>query len=473
MDDGFWEEIGLGDLIDGHHAKIGTPVGTTLRDAHAGGVGVMESVPASDSESIVDEDAISRRMVLVCGTSTIHMPHGCIQDKIIHEVWGPFWSGISIFDLLNEILESMKQDEGSPFIAALTNDIHILPDFHDPFHEVKRKREKRKETKDTTESRSWITSSTPSRGSRASEERYVGRGGSESTKPAPAYRKESGSQTNNFSSTPLIARSNTDRRPTAVSDAAGNDGKRLAQAAVDGHSAASQPSSGYQPTWGGVPGQVSMADIVKMGRPQSKVSNIPNTSHRTVGINQNHDQAPPPYGASHHNMQFSDDHSKVPEVHHKPRDYSSQNLSANAEWPSIEQPSAASQPSVSDPPTNSVLHPDPSNASFDRIDNQTQTDKSEEADDRANEDLGSCLSSRKLPEDNADSASLYDYDPYRYQHQNHTFDHSQDEDVNASVSSVAANLQQLNVKDYRGLPSDGSSPSLVFPDHLQVQAADC
>lgn len=38
--------------------------------------------------------------------------------------------GISIFDLLNEILESMKQDEGSPFIAALTNDIHILPDFH-------------------------------------------------------------------------------------------------------------------------------------------------------------------------------------------------------------------------------------------------------------------------------------------------------------------------------------------------------
>lgn len=30
----------------------GTPVGTALIDAHAGGVGVMESVPASDSESI-------------------------------------------------------------------------------------------------------------------------------------------------------------------------------------------------------------------------------------------------------------------------------------------------------------------------------------------------------------------------------------------------------------------------------------
>ncbi|MCD9560750.1 hypothetical protein HAX54_019541 [Datura stramonium] len=195
-DDGFWEEIGLGDLVDGHHAKIGrsvafpghalgsgltlhaakelglmagTPVGTALIDAHAGGVGVMESVPASDSESIVDEDAISRRMVLVCGTSTCHM--AVSRTKLfIPGVWGPFWSAmvpeywlteggqsatgslldhiienhvasphlanraasrrISIFDLLSEILESMKQDEGSPFIAALTSDIHILPDFH-------------------------------------------------------------------------------------------------------------------------------------------------------------------------------------------------------------------------------------------------------------------------------------------------------------------------------------------------------
>ncbi|KAF3647527.1 putative 3-isopropylmalate dehydratase-like [Capsicum annuum] len=425
MDDGFWEEIGLGDLIDGHHAKIGRSVAFP---GHVLGLGLTLNAAK----------AYGARMWY------FHNPHAtwlypgqnyswslgtflvsALLDHIIeNHVASPHLANraasrrISIFDLLNEILETMKQDEGSPFIAALTNDIHILPDFHDPFHEVKSKREKRKETKDTTESRSWITSSTPSRGSRASEERYVGRGGS-------------------------------DRRPTAVSDAAGNDGKRLAKAAVDGHSAASKPSSGYQPTWGGVPGQVSMADIVKMGMPQSKVSSIPNTSHRTVGINQNHDQAPPPYGASHHNMQFSDDHLKVPEVHHKPRDYSSQNLSANAEWPSIEQPSAASQPSVSEPPTNSMLHPDPSNASFDRIDNQTQMDESEEADDRANEDLGSCLSGRKLPKDNGDSASLV------LASSSHPYVVSIYEAVNASVSSVAANLQQLNVKDYRGLPSDG------------------
>ncbi|XP_049393761.1 uncharacterized protein LOC125858120 isoform X2 [Solanum stenotomum] len=381
-----------------------------------------------------------------------------------------------------KMVQSLKEIVNCPEaeIYAMLKECNMDPNeavnrllTQDPFHEVKSKREKRKEIKDPTESRSWITSSTPSRGSRAGGERYVGRGGSESTKPAPAYRKESGSQTNNFSSTPLIAGSNTDRRPTAISYATGNDSKRLAPAAVDGHSAASQPSSGYQPTWGGVPGQVSMADIVKMGRPQSKVPSVPKISDRTVGVNQNHEQAPPPYGASHSNMQFSDDYSTVPEVHQEPRDYSSQNLSANDEWPSIEQPSAAIQPAVSEPPTNSVLHPDPSNMSFDRVDHQTQMDESQEADESANEDLDSSLSSRKLQEDNADGTSLYDNDPYRYQHQNHTFDHPQVEDVNVSVSSVASNLQQLNVKDAAGLPSDGDSPSVVIPDHLQVQTADC
>ncbi|XP_027071012.2 uncharacterized protein [Coffea arabica] len=196
-DDQFWEEIGLGDLVDGHHAKIGrsvafpghalgcgltidsakelgllagTPVGTSMIDAHAGGVGVMESKAGSDPESKeTDVEAICRRMVLVCGTSTCHM--AVSHTKLfIPGVWGPFWSGmvpeywlteggqsatgalldyvienhvasphlvksaasrrISIFELLNEILETMRHELGSPFLAALTNDTHVLPDFH-------------------------------------------------------------------------------------------------------------------------------------------------------------------------------------------------------------------------------------------------------------------------------------------------------------------------------------------------------
>ncbi|KAM1264355.1 hypothetical protein ACFX2J_034174 [Malus domestica] len=71
-DDDLLEEIVLGDLVDGHHAKIrcrvafpshltstaakelglvaGIPVETSLIDAHMGVVGLLESVPITDSE---------------------------------------------------------------------------------------------------------------------------------------------------------------------------------------------------------------------------------------------------------------------------------------------------------------------------------------------------------------------------------------------------------------------------------------
>ncbi|KAK1366831.1 FGGY carbohydrate kinase domain-containing protein [Heracleum sosnowskyi] len=196
-DDEFWEEIGLGDLMEGHHTKIGRsvafpghalgsglttdaaheldllagiPVGTSLIDAHAGGVGVMESVPEADSKSEEgDANALGQRMVLVCGTSTCHM--AVSRSKLfIPGVWGPYWSAmvpeywlseggqsatgalldhiienhvasphlanraasqsISPFQLLNKILESLMHDLASPFLAALTSDLHVLPDFH-------------------------------------------------------------------------------------------------------------------------------------------------------------------------------------------------------------------------------------------------------------------------------------------------------------------------------------------------------
>ncbi|KAM5553919.1 hypothetical protein ABKV19_025916 [Rosa sericea] len=196
-DDDFWEEIGLGDLVEGHHAKIGRsvafpghplgsgltstaakelglvagiPVGTSLIDAHAGGVGVLESVPSSDSQpKESDIEALCHRMVLVCGTSTCHMIVS--QKKLfIPGVWGPYWSAmvpeqwlteggqsatgalldyiienhvasphlanraasqrISVFELLNKILETTMHELKRPFLASLTEDIHVLPDFH-------------------------------------------------------------------------------------------------------------------------------------------------------------------------------------------------------------------------------------------------------------------------------------------------------------------------------------------------------
>lgn len=57
------------------------------------------------------------------------------------------------------------------------------------------------------------------------------------------------------------------------------DEKKASSLMADGNLSASQPSTGYQPAWVGAHGQKSMADIVKMGRPQIKASSTPSSSH--------------------------------------------------------------------------------------------------------------------------------------------------------------------------------------------------
>lgn len=48
------------------------------------------------------------------------------------------------------------------------------------------------------------------------------------------------------------------------------------------------------------------------------------------------------------------------------------------------------------------------------------------------------------------------------------------EHVIGHVTSVTADLQQLSIqKEDRGLSPEDNGPSVVIPDHLQVQSADC
>uniref|UniRef100_A0A453NIJ1 Carbohydrate kinase FGGY C-terminal domain-containing protein n=1 Tax=Aegilops tauschii subsp. strangulata TaxID=200361 RepID=A0A453NIJ1_AEGTS len=145
-------------------------VGTSLIDAYAGGLGVMESVPDAELKAdMFDEEAICHRMVLVCGTSTCHMVVS--KNKLfIPGVWGPFLSAMipefwltecgqsatgalldyivqnhaaapllanqaasqsmSIYELMNKILLSMAHEQNMSFPSALSQDTHVLPDFH-------------------------------------------------------------------------------------------------------------------------------------------------------------------------------------------------------------------------------------------------------------------------------------------------------------------------------------------------------
>lgn len=199
----------------------------------------------------------------------------------------------------------------------------------------------------------------------------------------------------------------------------------------DGILSSSQPSSGFQSAWLGVPGQVSMADIVKMGRPQPKASTMTNSSMHSG----NHQNVPaPPSGAFHHNLPLSQDHgSKVSELHSDIGVVSSQ----DDEWPSIEQPPAASLSSVVEAPVDSGIYADSSNLSVDRTNQRlkSQFDEVQVAEDDPAETLDqnyiapASVSGRNMQEDDSAGVSGFDNNLYKdmtsYQPHGHAFEHSE------------------------------------------------
>ncbi|WOG89702.1 hypothetical protein DCAR_0208940 [Daucus carota subsp. sativus] len=207
----------------------------------------------------------------------------------------------SIPPAARKIVQSLKEIVNRPEleIYATLKDSHMDPDeavnrllSQDPFREVKSKRDKKKENKDSAESRSRSGSNTSNRGARSGTDRYVGRGGStqfSSSDSGPphgkvAYRKENGTNpyTSSSSTAPGGSAHRTFQHPPAPSDFVADEKKASTLSRADGNLSASQPSTGYQPAWVGAHGQKSMADIVKMGKPQSKVSSTPTSSHYSV-----------------------------------------------------------------------------------------------------------------------------------------------------------------------------------------------
>ncbi len=188
-DQDYFDAIGLGDLVDGDARRIGadiadvgqpqgkglsalaadelglitgTPVGVSMIDAHAGGIGVLGA--QVDTEESIDFD---QRLALIGGTSSCHMAVAP-EARFIDGVWGPYHSamvpglwlteggqsttgalvdhvifnhaaapalneeaekaGKTIYQLLNERLGAMAGSfEEIPY---LTKALHVLPYFH-------------------------------------------------------------------------------------------------------------------------------------------------------------------------------------------------------------------------------------------------------------------------------------------------------------------------------------------------------
>lgn len=192
-DASYFRKIGLGELDAENYARIGrrirpmgepigrgltrqsalelglnegTPVGVSIIDAHAGGLGMLGAPLAGREVSLANLDS---RLALIGGTSSCHMAVSA-EPRFINGVWGPYYSamvpgmwlteggqsatgalidhvifshvcaaglqarareqGRTIYELLNEHLETMMKAEGLRHSSELTRDLHILPDFH-------------------------------------------------------------------------------------------------------------------------------------------------------------------------------------------------------------------------------------------------------------------------------------------------------------------------------------------------------
>jgi FGGY-family pentulose kinase len=192
-DVGYFRKIGLGDLADEGFKKIGrrvrpmgeplgrgltersagelglavgTPVGVSIIDAHAGGLGML-GVPLKGKK--VTPSLLGKRLALIGGTSSCHM---AVSEKprFIPGIWGPYFSamipglwlteggqsatgalidhvifshsaaaalqaeaqqqGLTVYQLLNARLDLLAKAQACAFPAELTRDLHIQPDYH-------------------------------------------------------------------------------------------------------------------------------------------------------------------------------------------------------------------------------------------------------------------------------------------------------------------------------------------------------
>ncbi|XP_047444848.1 FGGY carbohydrate kinase domain-containing protein isoform X1 [Mugil cephalus] len=126
-DASFWTSIGLEDLLENNFSKIGsetcppgsplgdgltreaaadlgldpgTAVGSSLIDAHAGGLGVI-GADVRGFHLPCEDQPITARMAMICGTSTCHMAIS-EQPLFVPGVWGPCLSAMVPGMWLNE-----------------------------------------------------------------------------------------------------------------------------------------------------------------------------------------------------------------------------------------------------------------------------------------------------------------------------------------------------------------------------------
>ncbi|KAJ6709107.1 DUF1296 FAMILY PROTEIN [Salix koriyanagi] len=349
----------------------------------------------------------------------------------------------------------------------------------DPFHQVKSKRERRKEMKETLESMARGNNN-GYHGAKAGVEYNVGRVSCQISNNDPgtaAYRKENGSVAHSGPSPTLIYRVKmTNEQPSFNNDFCNADDRRQAKATEIGDTILSSAhlSSGTQAAWsGGTTGNVSMADIVRMGRPRSKGSQNMDTSctpQDVVGsVNSSQDchksscDSSPSPPEMHQFLQCPHP-TQVPETMHE----SGVAASSHDELPVFEQQTAVDHQSekvqVSDRDAakkNPGSYCAESAFSCRRQENvNTVVGDSHGGDCLVKDktyDSQSCMNDNR---EGTGSGFQFCFPNF-------------DAPLNDEVSSAAVNLQQLSLgKEEPALPSSDDKHAVVFPDYMQAFAVD-
>lgn len=344
----------------------------------------------------------------------------------------------------------------------------------DSFHEVKSKRDKKKEVKELPETRTRSNSNTSGRGVRASSDRgpqssftLSSSNGFGGNRGKVLQKKEDGI-CSAPSSTNMGSNFDGNKRSTIISDNVSTENLFGVTAISDGSSLHSQPSSGYQHGWAGMPGHFSMADIVKMGRPQGKLSrastasgNASHVSHQFTSDTSNHGA----YSATHDLPSELDQNAHSSQVPYQQAEDTFEPSTGNTHvshdaWPSVIQPNPGTNSAFLDTSVSASSYDDTSKPDLvDEIQFQPNLhDETPEPEQsiESNTSLEQSIKSESISERETDEHS------------------SEGEEVNVEISSVAANLQDISLDNDRlSRKTLEDNPAVIIPRHLQVTNAEC
>uniref|UniRef100_A0A453A0L8 GBF-interacting protein 1 N-terminal domain-containing protein n=1 Tax=Aegilops tauschii subsp. strangulata TaxID=200361 RepID=A0A453A0L8_AEGTS len=359
-------------------------------------------------------------------------------------------------------LKGILADRTEAEIYATLLDCAMDPDVaverlisQDPFHEVRRKRSNKKEVKAPQETRSRPFYKPAYRGSKVGLDRggrgYSGPGDSTASAKGPIKKETELLPPPNTSTSDAVKGSN----PMETISEAGN--------LADAKSTSFQPPQ-VQHGWGGVPGRPSLAEIVKMGRPQAKSGARPvanNAAKPAVGgsvaANANLNTVLPSEGDRVIAEKLPNGTIQSPSV---PKE-DSVGILPPGQGSDVPEGIGAASANVSAPRSFTL-----------EVKNDGAGDANEQTKETSASNATGLTSPGPLSP--SDEGTVLNNDMIEktdgYLSDEHSFEHNQNS--NGDMSTTAYQLEDLTIhEENRPKPSD-DNPAVIIPGHLQVSNAD-